>query len=75
MAQFGFTPVIKNTIRPASNTCIDHIFIKIKSFVNIKPITIQSNITDHYPIMISIGNILNNRNNKPNYLKILRTDE
>ncbi|KAF0752799.1 Uncharacterized protein FWK35_00012261 [Aphis craccivora] len=75
MAQLGFIPVIENITRPASNTCIDHIFVKTKSLDHIKPIIIKSNITDHYPKIISVGNILDNRHNKPNPLKILITDE
>lgn len=76
MAQFGFIPIIKNITRPVSNTCIDHIFIKIKFFANIKPIIIQSNITVHYPIMIYIdNNLLDNCNNKPSPLKIFRADK
>lgn len=35
---------------------------------------IHSNITDHYSTILSLGNILDNRNNKPNPLKILKTD-
>lgn len=76
MAQFGYYAVIKYITRTAYNTCIDHIFIKTKSFLNIQPIIIQSNITDHYPFMIRISNIiLNNCMNKPNPLKILKTDK
>lgn len=33
------------------------------------------NVTDHFPIMISIGNLSKNRMNKPNPLKILKTDK
>lgn len=74
MAQFGFSPLIKTTTRSTSNTYIDRIFIKTKSFANIVPIIVYSNITNYYPTVLSIGNILNNRNNTPKPLKILKTD-
>jgi len=62
MAQFGFLPLIKNITRPTSKTCIDHIFLKTKSFNNLLPIVVHTNITDHYPTTLSIGNLLDNRN-------------
>lgn len=74
MAQFGFASLINIIIRPISNTCIDHIFIKTKSHANIVPIIVLSNITDHYSTILSLGNILDKRNNTPNPLKILKTD-
>jgi hypothetical protein len=30
---------------------------------------------DHYPIILSIGNLLDNRNNTENPLKLLKIDE
>lgn len=74
MAQFGLSSLINTITRPISNTCIDHIFIKTKSHANIVPIIVISNITDHYPTILSLGNILDKRNNIPNPLKILKTD-
>lgn len=74
MAQFGFSLLIKTITRPPSNICIDHIFIKSKSLANIVPIIIHSHITNHYSTMLSIGNLLDNRNNKLNSQKILKTE-
>lgn len=74
MAQFGFLPLIKNITRPTSKTCINHIFLKTKSFNNLLPIVVHTNITDHYPTALSIGNLSDNRNNSPNPLKILKND-
>lgn len=70
LAQFNFPPLIKNISRPASKIYIDHILLETKSFANIKPIIIHSNITDHYPIVPSVSNILDNHNNNTNSLKI-----
>lgn len=72
MAEYGFVPLIKNITRPKSFTCIDHVFIKTNSLINILPTIPHINITDHYPIVISIKNILNNRNNKPNPLTLTK---
>jgi len=74
MAQSGFSSLINTVTRPTSNTCIDYIFIKTKSHANIVPIIVLSNITDHYPTILSIGNILDKRNNMPKPFKILKTD-
>lgn len=75
MAQFGFSPLINKITRPATNICIDHIFVKTKSLANITPIIVQSNITDHYPIILSIGNLVDNRNNTKNPFKLLKIDD
>ena len=72
MMEYGLIPFINNVTRPSSNTCIDHVFIKTKSEKNVLSIIPQLNITDHYPIILSIKNISKNRNNEPNPLK---TDE
>lgn len=70
MAQFGFLPLIKNITRPTSKTCIDHLFLKTKSYKNLLPIVVHTNITDHYPTNFSIGNLSANRKNSPNPLKV-----
>lgn len=75
LAQFGFRHLIKNISRPASNTCIGHILLKTKSSANIKQIIIYSNKTDHYHTVQNVGNTLNNRNNDPNPLKLLKIDD
>jgi len=75
MVQFGFLPLIKNNTRPTSKTCIDHIFLKTKSYNNLLPIVIHTNITDHYPTTLSIGNLSDNHNNSPNSLKVLKVDD
>lgn len=73
MAQFGFSSLINTVTRPTLNTCIDHIFIKTKFHSNIAPIIVLSNITDHFPTIHSLGNILDKRNNMPNPRKKLKT--
>lgn len=75
MARFGFLPLIENITRPSSKTCIDHIFIKSKSLYSLLPIVVHSNVTDHYPTVLSIGNISDNRNNSPNPLKLLNIND
>jgi endonuclease/exonuclease/phosphatase family metal-dependent hydrolase len=66
MMEYGFIPFINKVTRPSSNTCIDHVFIKTKARKNVLSIIPQFNITDHYPIILSIKNISKNRNNEPN---------
>jgi len=36
---------------------------------------VHTNITDHYPTTLSIGNLSDNRNNSPNPLKVLKIDD
>jgi len=36
---------------------------------------VHTNITDHYPTTLSIGNLSDNRNNSPNQLKVLKIDD
>lgn len=49
--------------------------MKIKSLVSKKPIIVHLNKTDHRPIILNADNILDNRNNKSNTLKILKLDD
>lgn len=58
--------------RYASNTCLDHTFVKCKSTEFSKSIISPITITDHYPIFLSIGNLITNRNNPSNPLTILK---
>jgi len=75
MAQFGILSLIKNITRPTSKTCIDHIFLKTKSYNNLLSIVVHTNITDHYLTTLSIGNLSDNRNNSLNPLKVLKIDD
>lgn len=58
LAEFGFTPVINKytRIQGDSKSCLDHIFIKSKyEFEDvILPLIIQTNITDHFPVLIQL---------------------
>lgn len=58
MAEFGFKSVINNCtrIQGTSQSCLDHIFIKAKFDIEdiILPITIHTNITDHFPVLIQL---------------------
>ncbi|KAL4121981.1 hypothetical protein QTP88_014396 [Uroleucon formosanum] len=58
--EYGFVPFINNVTRPSSNTCIDHVFIKTKTRKNVLSI---------------IPHISKNRNNEPNPLTIMKTNE
>lgn len=60
-------------IQTASNSCLDHIFMKSKTHYSM-PIISPIIISDHYPIFLSIGNLISNRNSKPNPLTINRID-
>lgn len=73
MAQYGFSLFIKTITRPVSNIYLNYIFIKTKSLANLVPIIVNSYITDHYSNILTIDNIIDNRNNEPNPLKILKT--
>jgi hypothetical protein len=70
MAEYSYYKMIDNTTRYASNTCLDHIFIKCKSTEFSKSLISPITITDHYPIFLSIRNLKTNRNNPPNPLTI-----
>jgi hypothetical protein len=70
MAEYGYLKIINNTTGYASNTCLDHIFMKCKSTKLSKPIVSPITITDHYSIFLSVGHLLTNINNTPNSLTI-----
>lgn len=68
--QNGFLSYINQITRPASTTCLDHIFIKTPNNIkNIKflPIILQNDTTDHYPVLLKVINNTkgNNSNNIP----------
>lgn len=50
MAEYGNLKMINNMTRYASNTCLDHIFMKCKSTKFSKSIISPITITDHYPM-------------------------
>jgi hypothetical protein len=70
LAEFGYFKMIDTITRPASNSCLDHIFMKSKTIIYSKPIVCPITISDHYPILLSIGNLISNRKNKPDPLTI-----
>lgn len=71
MAEFGFKSVINNCtrIQGLSQSCLDHIFIKSKEDIEdiILPIIIQTNITDHFPVLIQL--VLEQEQNNKQYRK------
>lgn len=57
MAHFGFVSYINSVTRPETKTCLDHIFVnrKLKSeYVSCKTNRLDSLITDHYPVMLTV---------------------
>jgi len=74
LAEFGYYKLINTITRQASNSCLDHIFMKSNTIKYVKPIVSQITITDHYPILLSIGNLISNRKNTPHPLTITKID-
>jgi len=70
LAEFGYFKMIDTITRHASNSFLDHIFMKSKTIKYSKPIVCPITISDHYPILLSIGNVISNRKNKPDPLTI-----
>jgi len=69
---FGYLQYVNKPTRVAndSQTCIDHIFVrnhKHRSKINCKAFIIQTDITDHYTLIL---NIENNHKIKKNYTKL-----
>lgn len=58
MAEFGFKSIINiyTRIQGSSQSCVDHIFVKSKFDIDdvILPIIIQTNITDHFPVLFQL---------------------
>lgn len=46
--------------------------MKCKSVNFSKPVIIPITITYHYPIFLSVGNLITNRNNTPNLLTLTK---
>lgn len=65
LAQYGYIPYIKENTRVTESTasCIDHIFIRGENacgnVYKIIPVVLESSVTDHYPVIVSI--ILKNK--------------
>lgn len=58
MNVMGFQAYINSVTRPASETCLDHIFVKKKinsNKINIKSYIVEEDITDHNPIMLFLN--------------------
>lgn len=58
LARLGFRPYIESITRPETGTCLDHIFVnrklKVKNMSCCSYI-LDTDITDHYPIMLNIN--------------------
>jgi hypothetical protein len=53
MSMMGFSHTVDTITRPASNSCIDNIFVRGNdSFVNILPGTLNLLPADHYPVFL-----------------------
>lgn len=67
LLEIGLIPCIDKITRPESKTCIDHFALKIKTFAEITPIVLHTQITDHYSIILDIvkpgNNTFTNKNN------------
>lgn len=74
LAEFGYFKMNDTITRYASNSCLDHIFMKSKTTKFSNPIVCQITISGHYPIFLSIGNLISNRNNTSNALTITTID-
>lgn len=67
MSLGGFLQCINKPTRVSinSSTCIDHIFLKIKNYntkINdLKSAVLRSALTDHYFVVLSVGDVLNKR--------------
>lgn len=57
LSEYGFRSSINTVTRPESGTCLDHIFIKSKYSLNVMPLVVESNITDHSSIILQIIDI------------------
>lgn len=60
MGQFGFMSYINSPTRVSTETssCIDHLFVRKKiniNNLNLKSFIINTDVTDHYPIMLNIN--------------------
>lgn len=54
----GFVSSFKDITRPVSGTCIDHVFVKNrvkKDLLEIVPVILNYDITDHLPILLNIS--------------------
>lgn len=73
----GFVPCINIITRPASLSCIDHIFVKnARSSLDISSFVIETFVTDHYSICLEIkspGNDL--QVSKPMQYKIVHNND
>lgn len=72
LAERGFFPYVNHSTRISeeNESCLDHCFINISpnitNTINISPIVLKSNITDHYPIIIKLIRKTQNKNTKEN---------
>lgn len=77
--------IMNECIKPAENSCIDHIFLKKANLENnlgsIKGYILQYLITDHFPIILNLelANKVSNHNNKglnmKNYINYIKLRE
>jgi hypothetical protein len=58
----GFVPCVDLITRPDSNTCIDHFFVNLAKFALVTPVVLQTQITDHYAILVQISKSGSNLN-------------
>lgn len=65
LASFNFNSYINKITRPRSGTCIDHFFVKCSTEISrrIKSFIFEHDITDHYPIAISLPREVNKPKN------------
>jgi len=67
MSSHGFESFVNRKTRPASNTCLDHIFSKSKHNDSLKTAVLEMSITDHYATALhaSIKKDVCSRSSKP----------
>lgn len=71
LGTFGFVSVINRCTRPASRSCIDHIFVKggQGERVTMNGYVLQYLITDHYPIVLTMDMKIKLKENNSSHLK------
>jgi hypothetical protein len=68
----GLVSCVDKVTRPASNTCIDHYFVKLPPSFDVASTVLQTSITDHYTVCMRLYTPVSNKtpNNDKYYMKI-----
>lgn len=77
LSDLGFAACVDKVTRPASNTCIDHYFIRLPNTLSASSIILQTHVTDHFAVCLQIksNKTPSNFNSQTNEkLFVLKTD-